>query len=751
MRWKEWYKLFSGSLFKRLLFGYAIVIALLLSFHFLSIYSLRGQYQDRLISFNQSNLQFTVKSYENVIQSARDAMIGLYNNAPFAYLAAELETGNADLSAINMKEIVELLIQTVQSNSSLFLENIVVYVKKPSIAITKEGTSDANLIFSKYVGSDYIEPDFWSGQFETSYWNRTVPAYVDSMFTLPHTKQTHTVALIVKNQLAPNFYLVAFINTDKASAALHHAYDNGFWITDAENRIYNMNAEAATGLVLPEPQKQLKHVDSSYYLYQQGQFSGLIYTSRIPGAIIQTEIDRFSWIFLPALLISLLIGIGVSVAMSLSIYNPVKRFVHSLQSAGKQDKESSGIREFQAINEHLQHVANKKKRDDQDLSESKSILRYYTYINKIKAIKEHFPKMINPEFEHNPFVFVLTQLHFRKQSDDYAELDPGRAASYIREFIHLTLIQDFPNSITFQLEKDQIASLVFLGGSGREQLLLSLSKLLRVLELDARYCLATLGVSSMHAQSSKLTTAYEEASELIRYRLMNDTMQIIEARSPRTDFMVSPQQELDLYGSLLAANRKDALQLLQRIMNQLRAEGPFAEDVRAFAHHLLNKAKQALRVMKLDEQLLEPMIRELPFCYSMDDCEDLLTRLLEQTMDRIQARREEQDALVAYVIQYLESHYHEDISLDKVADTMKLTSGHLSAHFKEKSGVNFKDYLTEIRMRKAKEMLKQTDKKIQEISELVGYPNITPFIRMFRKHTGLTPGDYRKGMLDGDS
>lgn len=63
--------------------------------------------------------------------------------------------------------------------------------------------------------------------------------------------------------------------------------------------------------------------------------------------------------------------------------------------------------------------------------------------------------------------------------------------------------------------------------------------------------------------------------------------------------------------------------------------------------------------------------------------------------------------------------------------------------FKDITGVNFIDYLTSIRLNKAKELLINTDMKINEIAETIGYKN-SYFNRLFKRHEGYTPGQYRE-------
>jgi YesN/AraC family two-component response regulator len=89
-----------------------------------------------------------------------------------------------------------------------------------------------------------------------------------------------------------------------------------------------------------------------------------------------------------------------------------------------------------------------------------------------------------------------------------------------------------------------------------------------------------------------------------------------------------------------------------------------------------------------------------------------------------------------------------DISLEECAETFQTTPFTLSKAFKQINGMNFIDYLTLLRIEKAKELLSNTDMKVNEIAEHIGYQP-SYFIRLFRKFEDMTPGQYRDRALQG--
>jgi two-component system, response regulator YesN len=79
-----------------------------------------------------------------------------------------------------------------------------------------------------------------------------------------------------------------------------------------------------------------------------------------------------------------------------------------------------------------------------------------------------------------------------------------------------------------------------------------------------------------------------------------------------------------------------------------------------------------------------------------------------------------------------------------IAEQLGMSKKYLSNFFSEQIGISFSNYLTNLRMKKANELLLNTDMKIREISEAVGYRNVNSFVRFYKKHEGVTPGELRK-------
>lgn len=101
--------------------------------------------------------------------------------------------------------------------------------------------------------------------------------------------------------------------------------------------------------------------------------------------------------------------------------------------------------------------------------------------------------------------------------------------------------------------------------------------------------------------------------------------------------------------------------------------------------------------------------------------------------------------LMDNVKKYLQHNYMiYGVSLDSISDILNINSSYFSLLFKKSFGVNFVDYLTELRINAAKELLKDPFLTMAEVAGMVGYENPNYFTRVFKKNTGTTPTEFRR-------
>ncbi len=141
---------------------------------------------------------------------------------------------------------------------------------------------------------------------------------------------------------------------------------------------------------------------------------------------------------------------------------------------------------------------------------------------------------------------------------------------------------------------------------------------------------------------------------------------------------------------------------------------------------------------KVEDYLLKPIkFQELRECFRK-----IKEELDEENNAMPDAPVAYYDQIVREVKNYIEQNYRE-ASQNEAAALVGMSSGYLSKIFKEKSGQGFMEYLTEVRMKKACELLDNIQFKSYDVAYYVGYDNPKNFSRAFKAYLGMTPKEYR--------
>jgi two-component system response regulator YesN len=91
---------------------------------------------------------------------------------------------------------------------------------------------------------------------------------------------------------------------------------------------------------------------------------------------------------------------------------------------------------------------------------------------------------------------------------------------------------------------------------------------------------------------------------------------------------------------------------------------------------------------------------------------------------------------------FIKEHYQENITRTDIASTVYLTPEYMAKIFKKETGVSLKQYLSDYRISKAKELLTEPNIRVTDAAQQVGFDNFSYFSTVFKKATGLTPIEY---------
>lgn len=130
---------------------------------------------------------------------------------------------------------------------------------------------------------------------------------------------------------------------------------------------------------------------------------------------------------------------------------------------------------------------------------------------------------------------------------------------------------------------------------------------------------------------------------------------------------------------------------------------------------------------------------------SIDDISSQLHEAIEFFQKEIQnSQIAEEPASIKTIKQYINEHFHENLTLDMITGSAYLSPGYASRLFKKELNISIMDYLLKVRMEEAKKLLKIPDLQIDVIAARTGYADSSYFTKVFRKYEGMTPSQYRQ-------
>jgi AraC-like DNA-binding protein len=165
-------------------------------------------------------------------------------------------------------------------------------------------------------------------------------------------------------------------------------------------------------------------------------------------------------------------------------------------------------------------------------------------------------------------------------------------------------------------------------------------------------------------------------------------------------------------------------------------------QINAFLQILMSIDKKTFAEVKKLMDKVESQEYALPY-YTLDEISrdvDALIDLICQEYNRLRGNKQD---LVLRVQDMVKKNYQNDITLNEIAALFYVTPSYLSRLFKQEAGINLNNYITMVRMEKAKQLLSQTNEKVNDIARMVGYPEANYFTRVFKKYTGYAPNERR--------
>ncbi|MFV0527842.1 MAG: response regulator [Lachnospiraceae bacterium] len=264
----------------------------------------------------------------------------------------------------------------------------------------------------------------------------------------------------------------------------------------------------------------------------------------------------------------------------------------------------------------------------------------------------------------------------------------------------------------------------------------------------------TVGLGLVTDALCSIQNSIYEAKRAVLNRLLLGTGRIIES----TDLPPAKTQVTELFNSKVRNELLKQIEILDvdavvRTIEQIKQETLLRQDLDGMLVALL--CSEIIEVYDFGfrnigeelskENMQNEFYRRFCRCVSLQEVfEQLLVLFRHHMMDFAEDKRQTEIRPIRDVKKYVQQHYQEALRLEDMGKLVGFNATYFSSIFKKETGQGFSEYLIQIRVDKAKELLAEQNIGMVEVAEQVGYSDLKYFSRLFKKVTGLSPSDYRK-------
>ncbi|MCS7460773.1 helix-turn-helix domain-containing protein [Paenibacillus doosanensis] len=657
----------------------------------------------------------------------------------------------------------------VMEGAHPLLEKVQLYLDAPRpLTMTKDGyayLSDAAKIESY---------DSFLANNKSMFWTNDIPG-----------EAADTISLVTKipgGSSQPFGVIIATVNKEKLNQVLKtlNPYEEGVTLLMTGDGSWHLSTNGNTlskmeQSLLQEYDKHSATTDSFLYEYDQttysvsyGQISRLgtkwIYVSAAPLTSITAPVIAVSkWILivsLTGLMLALLLSWFVSRRISL----PVERLVGLLTG----DKTVEVSDEFDLIEKQWKHLSKESETLKHKLQEQLPALQEGFFLQlaqgyllslQEKDIQERM-KYYGWETEDRKFVALMFQLTgFSNLEGRFLHGDEDLVTFAAANIISELTKKQYEQVEVINFHNFSIGVLLSLPGEHPSSWLEDdLDALCAELMHTINQILnmqVTIAVSRWIYNVKQIPHLFEEAKQALAYRdLLGEDNQIIRTeRTLRSNLSEASNYypftlDKDIVAAIRNGQETDAVDLIKQFMDELSTGGSTEFVIQQGMLQLLGSIRYAAMQSGMNPVQLFGSVNLFDQLAQIKEPDEMLRWFQRKVIgvfvqEMISRQNIHLKQIVDKVVVYLRENYMNALSLESCADLFGTSPYTLSRAFKQINGVNFIDYLTNIRIQNAKALLKETEMKINEVAESVGYQH-SYFNRIFKKYEGITPSQFRE-------
>lgn len=772
------HKYFANKLFMKMLLYFSTmlipVVVIGIIFYSYSIQEARKDFGQNVAK----SLEFSKERIEHSVQMAVDTSLSLIMETSFQEPVIQ-----APKMTTEQKKNFESMIQAIrksQNFSNYFIDNLFVF-KDDQWILRNDGAENFEMFFRDLYHFEKYPVPFWK-----TYLSR--PSAVQYLSpTLIRTSNGNTKTVIptvtVEQNPTGNLAVVVCISTEaiEETIRLNMIFpETDFMILDPNNKVIvssqndlwnHETVDTFKTLNYPKAPElaPLKWQGRSYLVSSiVSDQLGWTYYTITPNRYFRIKANNILKVTVLTSLILFLFGIGLSVLFSVKLYSPIRN-IREILIENNEKIASSGRKlikqgEFEIIHSALHDLFTENSTYSNRMHEISdeyldNAFKQLVRGHKLDHINE-FTRMIREDLNFSSNHYVCCSIAFDFSERFYSKIqDPGRTELLAGIKIVLRDTIASQNKLyLLELEPCLFVGIVNLDEDN------SHSKLLETLELihhSFSYELSLyricIGVGKVHSDLSSLWLSHSEAQHALEFSFSSSQSGIADA----SHLEIKPVQiyalkdEEKLMNCLRARDEAGLSTILDVLIGKTESVANlnfnrqmlFNELHRTGARFAAEQGIDFFGALNQDQQRVYKNINDLN--RDTDVNKDALLGMFRTLTELSGPPPERSGQLIQNVLNFIEAHYQEDIHPEQIAGEVGISVKYLSKLFKAQTNLNLTDYISEKRILKAKELLITTSLTIEEIYPKVGIQSRVTFYRLFKKHVGTNPGNFRKVAEEG--
>lgn len=708
--------------------------------------------EDDAERFNNVMMNRFAEQTDTQLQSLKNTMI---HNLSTSRLRSVLLTPMASSSdSERMPELLHSLREQLQQlESDDLVQKAYYYFVDEDLIVDAETYTNKTYYFTSRYTMDTIQRN----KLEADLNGKKMMDFIDSPSSLTASMSYPF------NTTSPDVYLLVDVKTDKLKEQIHipEKWVTGTAIVDDTGKLIS-----ETGLTKQDQQMLLQRIrtdgiasqftisDKTGLSFMQSGFDeSWHYISMIDLGTLMKPVyltRMISWLFV---VFFLLVGGIVSYYLSRRLYRPIREIKDGLKSHHLSGEAlwSEG-NEFDVIKRYSQLIMTENKELFQMVNGMLPIVQeqFFTKIllgqYRDALSIEYYAREIELDYRNKAARMVLCiSFHYDPYVYDAAsESTKTFLLIELKDKIHKLA----PGQVWLCQIKPDLLACVVQDDHNLEDIPEQMAEMIRLVLLEySAYYKATIGIGKTVYAIEELHLSYEHAAAVLKYRGLHSIVEICSSQPSRElqqlDFFLSVQEVNRILNQYKTREYDKLLQSALDLLEEGKRRDAAAVQMKYLFADVLNTWIRAVESEhnELNVPYYSGLFERMNRCMTWDELrhcfEDIHGFLFRKT--EISSRNQQ----FLDIVNYIHEHYDQELSIEYFAGMTNMSIGHFSRIFKEEVGEKYVEYIAKYRLTKAKQFLLETDLKIDEIAEKVGYWGRNSLIRTFRRYEGITPAKYR--------